>query len=1361
MKKTIRFLLAFLLIWAQAALAIPPAPSSVYMDDGTTTGPANRIRWPNGAITSLSGGIVTLDLTGATGAPLDAPYLTTTAVGGLSAESNLGALTTGILKITVSGGTATPATAGAGDFPTLNQNTTGTAAGLTAQYIDWNAGSGGSSIANKPTLGTMAAETATNYVAKSLYDAHTVLYATSDNTPAALTVTEQTVVGRATGGNIAALAIDADLSSVSANDDTVPSAKATKAYADLMVPKTTYDAYSVLYADTDNTPAAVTLDASKILGRGSTGGIAALSLGAGLAITTTTLAVDIHGTTAETTIASDDEILIYDTSESAIRRMTRGNFVYGLGGGGGAILDLGDDGSNESAAIAEIAVVNDNAGANAIFSEPSDDKLKIDVSKIWPTAAVANTGDSATSFFSTGTLELARGGTGLGTVAAGSILAANSADTLSAVTSTSGLKLLQNSDGTIAWSSAVTGTGAPVLANTPTLITPVLGVATATSINKLTLTAPATGATLTLADGSTLATSGAYSGTLTLTASTNVTLPTSGTLYGTATGSITSAQLYGSLSNETGAASGAPVAVFSVNPTLSGLTFADGTDIAINTITGTKIGTATNQKLSFYNSTPIVQPSGSVITALTNLGLVASPTIAITEVSTFSSANLHGRLTDETGSGSGTPLAVFNQNPTIAGVTGTGAWNLGGASGVTLPTGLTGVLRADSGVVSVDSDVTDLVSAASTTVAGKIEIATNAETTTGTDTSRAVTPDDLAYLFARPFAIGGTTPAAATFTTISAGATGFSVDADGDVGAKSVTIAKSAGIAGDLALYEANSLDVDAAGFKGPASLSANTSYRGQFPNAKPTSANMVLAWDGSTATGTGTPADPYVHAMSYVDLDNYLPLAGGTMTAGSTLITAATASGQAGLRLPHGTAPSSPINGDIWTTTAGVYARINGGTVGPFGSSAADVSGGSASGTGELAAYGDTTGKLIGRSYVAFSGPGTSVKTKTISNANDTIAELGQTNTYTAINTFSASGVTGNGATGPGYWDFLEDSDNGTNYGRIIGQSSLASNLTYTLPAASGTFMLTTGSPASMVIASQAQGDILYASDASTWARLGAATAGNPLISGGAAANPSYLSIVLAGGTNTFSITNGTASLDVAAGATVNIDTSLAVQTGAVTFTAQAGGSSVTLPSSGTLLTDSSTDTFTNKTLDANGTGNTLKGTGEIQILASAFRRRGAGVTAPSTTQTDYNYGLPKFSNSTDVATNWVDYIINVPADVDTSVALTATLTFYLGGADTGDHDYVLSMCNPAGSAAAACTPGNDINLAFTADGSGADGDVEYTTSTTLTDWAGALTAGRQWLIRLARDGDDGTNDTSTVDSYPQVISIKYGYTN
>ena len=49
-----------------------------------------------------------------------------------------------------------------------------------------------------------------------------------------------------------------------------------------------------------------------------------------------------------------------------------------------------------------------------------------------------------------------------------------------------------------------TGSGALVFATSPTLVTPVLGVASATSVNKLTITTPATGSTLTIIDGKTL-----------------------------------------------------------------------------------------------------------------------------------------------------------------------------------------------------------------------------------------------------------------------------------------------------------------------------------------------------------------------------------------------------------------------------------------------------------------------------------------------------------------------------------------------------------------------------------------------------------------------------------------------------------------------------------------------------------------------------------------------------------------------------------------------------------------------------------------------------------------------------------------
>lgn len=45
----------------------------------------------------------------------------------------------------------------------------------------------------------------------------------------------------------------------------------------------------------------------------------------------------------------------------------------------------------------------------------------------------------------------------------------------------------------------------------------------------------------------------------------------------------------------------------------------------------------------------------------------------------------------------------------------------------------------------------------------------------------------------------------------------------------------------------------------------------------------------------------------------------------------AASTTSKATLRIPHGSAPTSPVNGDMWTTTAGLFVRINGATVGPL----------------------------------------------------------------------------------------------------------------------------------------------------------------------------------------------------------------------------------------------------------------------------------------------------------------------------------------------------------------------------------------------------------------------------------------------
>jgi len=63
----------------------------------------------------------------------------------------------------------------------------------------------------------------------------------------------------------------------------------------------------------------------------------------------------INSQTAEATIAGDDEVLIYDTSASALRKMTRTNFVSGVGGDNtpafSATLSTSQSASNSTSTI--------------------------------------------------------------------------------------------------------------------------------------------------------------------------------------------------------------------------------------------------------------------------------------------------------------------------------------------------------------------------------------------------------------------------------------------------------------------------------------------------------------------------------------------------------------------------------------------------------------------------------------------------------------------------------------------------------------------------------------------------------------------------------------------------------------------------------------------------------------------------------------------------------------------------------------------------------------------------------------------------------------------------------------------------
>jgi hypothetical protein len=58
------------------------------------------------------------------------------------------------------------------------------------------------------------------------------------------------------------------------------------------------------------------------------------------------------------------------------------------------------------------------------------------------------------------------------------------------------------------------------------------------------------------------------------------------------------------------------------------LTITDGENLILGSTTGTKIGTATTQKLAFFNSTPVVQPASAAQAAAVAASGGDSPTEA-------------------------------------------------------------------------------------------------------------------------------------------------------------------------------------------------------------------------------------------------------------------------------------------------------------------------------------------------------------------------------------------------------------------------------------------------------------------------------------------------------------------------------------------------------------------------------------------------------------------------------------------------------------------------------------------------------------------------------------------------------------
>ncbi len=159
-------------------------------------------------------------------------------------------------------------------------------------------------------------------------------------------------------------------------------------------------------------------------------------------------------------------------------------------------------------------------------------------------------------------------------------------------------------------------------------------------------------------------------------------IPTGGGTLGSA--AFTAASAYATAAQGTTADNAMPKA----GGTFTGsITMTDAFNIILGTSTGTKIGTSTTQKLGFYNSTPIVQPSGDIVTALQNLGLVSTGTVALAASATTATnmaGGAGGSVPYQTGSGATAmlPNGSSGQFYTSQGGTNAPVWSTATAAGV-------------------------------------------------------------------------------------------------------------------------------------------------------------------------------------------------------------------------------------------------------------------------------------------------------------------------------------------------------------------------------------------------------------------------------------------------------------------------------------------------------------------------------------------------------------------------------------------------------------------------------------------------------------------------------------------------------
>lgn len=182
-------------------------------------------------------------------------------------------------------------------------------------------------------------------------------------------------------------------------------------------------------------------------------------------------------------------------------------------------------------------------------------------------------------------------------------------------------------------------------------------------------------------------------------------------------------------------------------------------------------------------------------------------------------------------------------------------------------------------------------------------------------------------------------------------------------------------------------------------------------------------------------------------------------------LTTIASAAANAGLNLPPGAAPSFPVNGDVWVTSVGLFAQINGATVGPLGNGVVGTLAVGSGGTGQSSfsanlpligngssalgqgtrsgnttAFATVTGALVNGHCVSIDGSGNLVDAGgacTTGGGGGTVASatIGQLGIYTAATTIGGLASCNNG--------YVGTDGAGVNACRTTLNSSLQSSIT------------------------------------------------------------------------------------------------------------------------------------------------------------------------------------------------------------------------------------------------------------------------------------------------------------------------------